>query len=120
MPHDLFSRWRYSTRILFSGCDEEVYQQDLVIHRTAGRDHEEEAGGLKVWHIYLGSKCRADYGDLRFSDRYGRELAYYLWPDHDAESARFTVRLEGATSAGGLTVWYGNPTAATTSDGDAV
>ncbi len=119
MPRDPFSRWRYSTRILFSGCDQAIYQQDLVVHRTVGRDYEEEAGGLKVWHIFIGPRCRADYGDLRFTDRHGRELAYYLWPDYDSSSARFCVRLEGADAAGGLLVWYGNPTAATTSDGDA-
>jgi hypothetical protein len=112
-------RWRYSTRLLFSGCDQATYQQDLVIHRTAGQDHEETSGGLKIWHIFIGPKCRPDYGDLRFTDRYGRELAYYLWPDHDSSSARFCVRLEGADAAGDLLVWYGNPSATTTSDGDA-
>jgi len=112
-------RWRYSTRILYSGCDQSAYQQDLIIHRTAGRDHEEVSGGLKVWHIYLGPQCRADYGDIRFTNSTGAELAYYLWPDYDATSARFTVRLEGADAAGELLVWYGNPSAATTSDGDA-
>lgn len=112
-------RWRYSTRILFSGCDQATYQQDLVVHRTAGRDHEEASGGLKVWHIYIGPRCRPDYGDLRFTDRRGRESAYYLWPDYDSSSARVTVRLEGADAAGEVTVHYGNPSATTTSDGDA-
>jgi hypothetical protein len=120
MPRDPFSRWRYSTRILFSGCDQATYQQDLVIHRTAGRDHEEEAGGLRIWHIYIGPRCRPDYGDLRFTDRYGRELAYYLWPDYTDESARVCVRLTGADVAGEVIVWHGNPAATTTSDGDAV
>lgn len=110
-------RWRYSTRILFSGCDKEVYQQDLVIHRTAGRDHEEVSEDLKVWHIFIGPKCRPDYGDLRFTDRYGRELAYYLWPGYDSSSARIAVRLEGADAAGEVTAWYGNATATTASDG---
>ena len=98
-------RWRYSTRLLFSGCDQATYQQDLVIHRTAGQDYEEVFGGLKVWHIFIGPALRPDYGDLRFTDRYGRELAYYLWPDYSSESARFAVRLEGATSAGQMQVW---------------
>jgi hypothetical protein len=112
-------RWRYSTRILFSGCDREVYQQDLVVHRTAGRDYEEDVGGTKTWHIYIGPKCRPDYGDLRFTDGDAREFAYYLWPGFDAASARVCVRLEGADAAGTLAIHYGNPAAATTSDGDA-
>lgn len=74
---------------------------------------------MKVWHIFIGPKCRPDYGDLRFTDRYGRELAYYLWPDYNSSSARVAVRLEGADAAGVLQVWYGNPSAATTSDGGA-
>ncbi|MFA7121356.1 MAG: DUF2341 domain-containing protein [Bacilli bacterium] len=113
-------RWRYSARLLFSGCDRATYQQDLVVHRTAGRDYEETlAWGVKVWHIFIGPKCRPDYGDLRFTDGNTRGLAYYLWPDFTSESARFAVRLEGATSAGQMQVWYGNPSATTTSDEDA-
>lgn len=113
----LFSpRWKYSRRIEYSGCDQEVYQQDLVIHRSAGRDYEETSCGLKIWHIYVGLQCRADYGDLRFTDHRGRELAYYLWPGFDAASARVCVRLEGADAAGTLAIHYGNPTATTTSD----
>ena len=120
----LFSpRWKHSRRIEYIGCDQVVYQQDLVVHRTAGRDYEETTGTglstLKIWHVFIGPKCRPDYGDLRFSDRYGRELAYYLWPGYDAASARVCVRLEGADAAGVVTVHYGNPSAASASDGDA-
>ncbi len=115
----LFSpRWTHSRRIEYSGCDQETYQQDLVIHRTVGRDYEEEVGGLKVWHIFIGPTCRADYGDLRFTDHVRRELAYYLWPDFDEESARVTVRLEGADRPGSVTIHYGNPGAESESDGD--
>lgn len=120
MPHDLFSQWRYSTRLLYSGCDQSVYQQDLVIHRTAGQDYEEDSGGLKIWHVYLGSLCQPDYGDLRFTDRRGRELAHYLWPGFDSSSAKVCVRLEVADADGTLVIHYGNPSATTTSDGDAV
>jgi hypothetical protein len=80
----------------------------------------EVSGGLNIWHVYAGSSCRADYGDIRFSDQDGRELPCYLRPDHTTESARFSVRREGATSAGALTVHYGNPSARTTSDGPSV
>ena len=106
--------------IAYAATDVTVYQQDVVIHRSEGTSYEETVGDLKVWHVYVGDRCKSDYGDIRFTDASGNALAYYLWPDHDAESARFTVRLEGATSAGELLVWYGNPTATTTSDGDAV
>jgi len=119
MAHNLFSRWRYRTSIIFSGCDQSVYQQDVVVHRSWGANYEETSGGLNVWHIYVGPNCRADYGDVRFSTRNGGELPYYLRPNYDGSSATFCVRLESADSAGVLMVWYGNDSAQTTSDGDA-
>ena len=109
----------YYQTIEYAGCDQETYQQDIVIHRTTGTAYNETSGGLETWHIYVGDHCREDYGDIRFTNSTGAELAYYLWPDYDAESARFAVRLEGATTAGTLAVWYGNSTATTTSDGAA-
>ena len=108
----------YYQTIEYAGCDQETYQQDVVIHRTTGTAYEEVVGPLRIWHIYVGDHCREDYGDVRFTNSTG-ELAYYLWPDYDSSSARFAVRLEGADAAGEVTVWYGNPSATTTSDGDA-
>ena len=107
----------YYQTIEYAATDKDVYQQDIVIHRSAGTAYNETSGGLETWHIYVGDHCREDYGDIRFSDDMGQELAYYLWPDYDAESARFCVRLEGADQSGALTVWYGNPAATTASDG---
>lgn len=104
--------------ISYTAGDTANYQQDIVIHRTSGTAYE-ESGGLNVWHLYVGDECKSDYGDVRFTNSTGSQLAYYLWPDYDAESARFTVRLEGADSDGSLHLCYGNPTATTTSDGDA-
>lgn len=109
----------YYQTIEYAGCDQDVYQQDVVIHRTTGTAYEEAAGPLRIWHIYVGDHCREDYGDVRFTNSTG-ELAYYLWPDYDSSSARFCVRLEGADADGTLTVWYGNASAATTSDGNGV
>ena len=106
--------------ISYTAGDTANYEQDIVIHRTSGTAYEETAGGLKVWHIYVGNRCKSDYGDIRFTDTSGNALAYYLWPDYDAESARFTVRLEGADADGELLVWYGNPSATTTSNGNNV
>jgi len=108
----------YYQTIEYAGCDQEVYQQDIIIHRSAGTAYNETSGGLETWHIFVGEHCREDYGDVRFTDAAGAELAYYLWPDHTSSSARFTVRLENATAAWTLMVYYGNTTATTTSNGD--
>lgn len=106
--------------ISYTAGDTANYEQDIVIHRTSGTAYEETVGDFKVWHVYVGNRCKSDYGDIRFTDTSGNALAYYLWPDYDAESARFTVRLEGADADGELLVWYGNPSATTTSNGNNV
>ncbi|MFA7121722.1 MAG: DUF2341 domain-containing protein, partial [Bacilli bacterium] len=118
-PAAALDGYDYYQTIDYNATDQSVYQQDIVIHRTTGTAYEETSGGLKIWHVFIGPNCRVDYGDIRFSDRYGQELAYYLWPDHTSESARICVRLERATSAGTVVLHYGNPSAETTSDGDA-
>ena len=105
--------------ISYTAGDTANYEQDIVIHRTSGTAYTESVDNLYRWHIYTDGNCRSDYADVRFFDSSGNALAYYLWPDYDAESARFCVRLEGADSAGVLQVWYGNPSATTTSDPDA-
>ncbi len=111
--------YTYFFPIAYSATDVAVYQQDVVIHRSGGVSYEEMVGGLKVWHVYVGDRCKSDYGDVRFTDAAGAALAYYLWPDYDSSSARFTVRLSDADSSGRLLVWYGAPAATTTSDPDA-
>ena len=112
--------YTYFFPIAYSATDVAIYQQDVVIHRSEGVSYEETFGDFKVWHVYVGDRCKSDYGDIRFTDASGNALAYYLWPDYDAESARFTVRLEGADAAGVIQIHYWNPAATTTSDGDAV
>lgn len=109
----------YYQTIEYAACDQEIYQQDIVIHRSTGTAYNETAGGLETWHIFVGDHCQADYDDVRFTNSTG-ELAYYLWPDFDSSSARFAVRLEGATSAGEVTAWYGNASATTTSNSSIV
>jgi hypothetical protein len=116
-PAGALDGYAYHQAVAYSGCDRAVYQQDLVVHRSAGTPYEETVGGLNIWHLYVGTNCKTDYGDLRFTDATGTELAYYLWPDYTTESAKVTVRLEGATSAGSVTMWYGSGGAVTTSDG---
>lgn len=105
----------YYQTIEYAACDQEIYQQDIVIHRSTGTAYNETAGGLETWHIFVGEHCREDYGDVRFTNSTG-ELEYYLWPDYDSSSARFAVRLEGADEAGMIWVWHGNSAATSTSN----
>jgi len=111
------SSFQYYQIIEYTGCDRDVYQQDVVIHRSLGENYEEIVNGLNIWHIFVGDKCREDYGDIRFTKAGGTsELNYYLI-NCDANGAKFTVRLEGVNEAGDVTVWYGNSDVVTSSNG---
>ena len=99
----------YYQEISYTACDQAIYQQDIVIHRTTGNAYEEVSGSLNIFHLYVDDHCQEDYGDIRFTDASGNALAYYLWPDYDSSAPGFAVRLEGADQSGTLTVWYGNP-----------
>ena len=81
--------------------------------------YEETVEGLNIWHVYVGDRCREDYGDVRFTDGSGNELTYYLWPDCGEDEARFCVRLEGADGFGTLMIHHGNASAESVSDGHA-
>ena len=48
----------------------ENYQIRFVLHRTNGVDCGE--------HVYLGSKCKADFSDVRFADVNGQLLDYWI------------------------------------------
>ena len=109
----------YNQSVELSATDQTVYQQDVVIHRTAGIPYEELVGGLYVLHFYVGDKCKADYGDVRFTDASGNALPYYLWPDYTSSEGRICVRLEDADASGELVLYYGNPELIGVSDGDA-
>lgn len=110
--------FQYYQTIEYTACDQEVYQQDIVIHRTEGEPYEETVAGFNIWHIYVGNRCKEDYGDIRFTNSADVELNYYLWPDYTSDCAKFCVRLVGMTCTGTLTVWYGNPVVESESGGD--
>ena len=113
-----FSAFRYSyyQTINYAATDQATYQQDVVIHRTTGTAYQETVDGLKVWHIYVGDHCQADYGDIRFTKSDGTtELNYYRHSGYTSSQARFTVILENANQAGVLQIFYGHSGATTTS-----
>ncbi len=105
--------------IAYAATDVTVYQQDVVIHRSEGTSYEETVGDLNVWHVYVGDRCKSDYGDIRFTDASGTALPYYLWPDYTSSEGRICVRLEDADVSGKLVLYYGNPELIGVSDGDA-
>lgn len=115
-PVSALSGYSYYQTINYAATDQATYQQDVVIHRTTGTAYQETVDGLKVWHIYVGDHCQADYGDIRFTKSDGTtELKYYRHPGYTSSQARFTVILENANQAGVLQIFYGHSGATTTS-----
>ncbi|PVX27584.1 MAG: hypothetical protein CW716_01505 [Candidatus Bathyarchaeum sp.] len=57
------------------------YQVSLTVHYGSGSDSGDD--------VYLGSKCRTDFGDIRFTDDDGStELDYWMEEKTDSDYAK--------------------------------
>ncbi|MDI3504231.1 MAG: hypothetical protein PWP64_1167 [Candidatus Cloacimonadota bacterium] len=86
------------------------YQVRFIVHYGTGTDSGE--------NVYLGEKCRSDFGDIRF---YEGQTALNYWMESMTSSSEavFWVKLNGNLSNGPITVTllYGNSEVTTTSNG---
>jgi len=88
------------------------YQKRIVVYYGAGVDSGED--------VYLDSKCRTDFGDVRFTDDDGStELDYWMESKTDSDNAVFWVEVKDdlSTNAQTIYVYYGKADATTTSNG---
>jgi len=86
------------------------YQVQIAVHYVSGTD---SAGD-----VYLNSKCRTDFGDVRFTGSDGKTpLDYWLTSKVDGEKAVFWVKVADDLSSVDRTiyVYYGKSDATTTS-----
>lgn len=106
------THWNYKrSHSITSGTELTDYQVKIRVYRTEGTS----AGDT----VYLGSKCLADYGDIRFvaSDD-TTELSY--WMETNAGTyADFWVKVPSIINDSSIYIYYGNSSATTTSNGDA-
>jgi hypothetical protein len=87
------------------------YQVKIVVWRSTGTDSGE--------NVYVGTKCRTDFGDVRFTASGGATLLDYWMESSDSSKATFWVEVAGDLStAQTIYVYYGNSGATTTSNGD--
>ena len=88
------------------------YQVKITVYYGSGTDSGE--------NVYLNSHCRTDFGDIRFtkSDRVTL-LDYWMESKTDSNNAVFWVKIADdlSTNAVVIYLYYGNPTATTTSNG---
>jgi len=90
------------------------YQIRITVHYGSGVESGE--------HVYLNGKCRSDFGDIRFTASDGETLlSYWIEKVIDGDYAIFWVKISDDLSENPVTIYiyYGNPLATTTSDGDA-
>ncbi|MFZ2097979.1 MAG: DUF2341 domain-containing protein, partial [Anaerolineales bacterium] len=90
------------------------YQIRLLVYYGSGTD----SGGV----VYLGGKCRSDFGDIRFTDNDGNTLLDYWRESYTASSsAVFWIEIKDDLSVTDAIfyIYYGNAGAGTTSNFDA-
>ena len=88
------------------------YQVRITVHYGTGTDGGE--------HVYLNGYCRTDFGDVRFTDDDGITLLNYWMQEYTSgDQAIFWVKIADNLDYSSATVYvyYGNPSATSTSNG---
>ena len=85
------------------------YQTKIRVYRTTGTDSADT--------VYVGDKCLADFGDIRFTNSAGDELSYWM-ETSNATYADFWVKLDNITTSATFYIYYGNNWVSTTSNGN--
>lgn len=105
------SNWTYKrSHSITSATTLTNYQVKIRVYRSEGTSTGDT--------VYLGSKCLANYGDIRFvaSDN-TTELPY--WMETNAGTyADFWVKVDSITTDSSIYIYYGNSSATTTSNGN--
>ena len=88
------------------------YQVKITVYYGAGVS----SGG----DVYCNSKCKTDFGDIRFTSSDGRtELDYWIESKTDSVSAIFWVEVKDSLDSNvTIYIYYGNASATTTSNFD--
>jgi len=99
------------------------YQREIVIHENSGETLRDYQVLVELDGDDFPEEAQLDGDDIRFTDADGRELSYWI-EEFDAGSnrARIWVKVPEIPANGEarITMWYGNPDAASGSDGEAV
>jgi len=106
--------WKYRKKHIILGSSSGTvtdYQIRITVHYGSGTDSGE--------HVYLNGKCRADFGDIRFTKSDGKTIQpYWIEEKVDGDYAVFWVKLDYIPPDGTtIYVYYGNPEATDISNG---
>lgn len=95
------------------------YPIGIKVYYGAGVDGTESVEGVTFGKVYCDSKCKTDFGDIRFTDDDGdTELDYWMQEKTDSDYALFWVEVaDNLGSNQSIYIYYGNVSATTTSNG---
>jgi len=105
------SGWQYrKSHTILGSTEVSNYQMKIVVHYGNGTDDGE--------NVYLHNNSRTDFGDVRFTADDGvTELSYWVEEKVDTDYAVFWVKVPQILENATIYIYYGNPSATTTSDG---
>ena len=87
------------------------YQVKIAVHRTTDTDNGAD--------VYLGTKCRYDFSDIRFVDDDGVTLLDYWIEESNSTTGQFWVEFKDNLDTDQLVyIYYGNDAATSLSDGE--
>jgi len=113
--------WTYRKSHLITGSAGAVanYQTCIKVYKTTGTDGTETVRGITAGKVYVGSNCRDDFGDIRFTDNDGiTELDYWMESSTSGTSAVFWVEVKDSLASDQtIYVYYGKSDEVTTSNG---
>jgi len=124
---DWLSGWGYRKSHEIEGSSagaQTNYQVKIIVHYESGTDYNDNTKTPPEGHVYVGGKSRADFQDIRFTKDDGvTELDYWFENKDTAEAdgyGIFWVEVDSIPASPDTTqiyIYYGNPTATTTSNG---
>jgi len=96
------------------------YQIGIKVYRTSGTDGTESVYGNTMGKVFVGTNCRVDFGDIRFTDNDGTTLLdYWIWEKEDNNYAIFWIEVKDDLSSNQtIYVYYDNNSATSMSNGE--
>jgi PKD repeat protein len=102
--------WTYKGKHYITSSTELTnYQVKILVNYGAGESSNDT--------VYLDGKCKADFGDIRFTDSNNNEIPYWIESINET-LATFWVKIPSISNNTIINIYYGNETASTTSNGN--
>ena len=121
---DQLPGWDYRKKHTITGSSagaQSNYQVGIKVYYGSGTDGTETVTGVVFGKVYCNSKCKTDFGDIRFTKSDETSLLdYWIERKTDSDHAIIWVEVESipeSPSTVDIYMYYGNAGASTTSNG---